>query len=142
MYASQMQNVSAGRFLYGTGEEHTIRLLLKSKDSIANIFLNNRQSVLGEAFALALKKCFIQRDLLSSLHLLFRHICSMVYSKPYILIWRSLLVAEKVIIFETISFIICSLGEEPVKISKQASRDKFQMRFYSGALWQGSSIEN
>ena len=40
MHASQMQNVSAGRFLYGTGKEHTIRLLLKFKDSIANIFLN------------------------------------------------------------------------------------------------------
>ena len=26
-------------------------------------------------------------------------------------------------------FIICSLGEEPVKITKEASRDKFQMRF-------------
>ena len=25
--------------------------------------------------------------------------------------------------------IICSLGEEPVKITKEASRDKFQMRF-------------
>ena len=32
MYVSQMQNFSAGRFLYGTGEERTIRLLLKSKD--------------------------------------------------------------------------------------------------------------
>ena len=40
MYASQMQNVLASRFLSGTGEEHTIRLLLKSKDNIANIFLN------------------------------------------------------------------------------------------------------
>ena len=40
MYASQMQNVSASPFLYGTGEEHTIRLLLKSKDNLANIFLN------------------------------------------------------------------------------------------------------
>ena len=37
MYASQMQNFSEGQFLYGTGEEHTIRLLLKSNDSIANI---------------------------------------------------------------------------------------------------------
>ena len=34
MYASQMQNVSACRFLYRTGEEHTIRLLLKFKDNI------------------------------------------------------------------------------------------------------------
>ena len=25
--------------------------------------------------------------------------------------------------------IICSLGEEPVKITEEASRDKFQMRF-------------
>ena len=24
---------------------------------------------------------------------------------------------------------ICSLGEEPVKITKEASRDKFEMRF-------------
>ena len=55
MYASQMQNVSTGRFLYGTGEEHTIRLLLKSKDNIANIFLYKRQRILGEAFTLAFK---------------------------------------------------------------------------------------
>ena len=27
------------------------------------------------------------------------------------------------------AFIICSLGKEPVKITKEASRDKFQMRF-------------
>ena len=50
-----MQNVSAGRLLYGTGEEHTIACLLKSKDSIANIFLNWRQRILGEAFSLVLK---------------------------------------------------------------------------------------
>ena len=55
MYASQMQNVLAGRFLYGTGEEHTIHLLLKSKDNIANIFLNNQQTIFGEAFTLAFK---------------------------------------------------------------------------------------
>ena len=41
MYASQMQNVTAGRF--GTGEEHMIRLLLKSKDSdIGLLFMPDR----------------------------------------------------------------------------------------------------
>ena len=44
----------------------------------------------------------MQRDLLSSLHNLLSHICSMVYSKRYILILRSPLVAEKFIV-ETIS---------------------------------------
>ena len=55
MYASQMQNVSASQSLYGTGEGHTIRLLLKSKDNIANIFLNWQQRIFGEAFTLAFK---------------------------------------------------------------------------------------
>ena len=40
VYGSRIHNISASRFLYGTGEEHMIRLLLKSKDNIANIFLN------------------------------------------------------------------------------------------------------
>ena len=50
-----MEDVSACRFLYGTGEEHTILLLLKSKDNIADIFLNQRQRIFGEAFSLAFK---------------------------------------------------------------------------------------
>ena len=51
----------------------------------------------------------MQKDFLSSLHLLLSYICSMVYSKRYILILRSPLVAEKLIV-EVISF-TCSIPQ-------------------------------
>ena len=55
-----------------------------------------------EAWLWLLKTSYMQRDLLSSLHMLLSHILSMVYSKRYILIMRSPLVAEKFIV-ETVS---------------------------------------
>ena len=84
MYASQMQNISAGRFFYGTGEEHTIHFLLKSKHNIANIFL---QRIFGEAFTLTLKnKLYAKRlTVIPSLA---------VVSKRYLFILRSPLVVE------------------------------------------------
>ena len=98
-----MQNLSAGQFLYGSGEEHTIRLLLKSKGNIADIFLNKRKEFWRKLLPWLLKASCMQIDLLSSLHLLLSHICSMVYSKRYILILKFPLVAEKFIV-EAISF--------------------------------------
>ena len=99
MYASQMQNVLAGRFFYGTGEEHTIHFLLKSKHNIANIFL---QRIFGEAFTLTLKnKLYAKRlTVIPSLA---------VVSKRYLLILRSPLVVEKFIV-EAISF-TCSIPQ-------------------------------
>ena len=69
-----MQNVSAAQFWYGTGEKRRIRLLLKSKHSIANIFLNKRQRIFVEVFTLALTNKLYVKRLMSSLHLLLSHI--------------------------------------------------------------------
>ena len=38
--------------------------------------------------------------------------------------------------------IICSLGEEPVKITKEASRDKFQMRFKKKTCREKARIDS
>ena len=51
----------------------------------------------------------MQKDPLPSLHLLLSHVCSMEYSKRYILILKSPLLAEKFIV-EVISF-PCSVSQ-------------------------------
>ena len=46
------------------------------------------------------------------------------------------------LLFESLLFdfiIICSLGEKPVKITKEASRDKFQMRFQKNVQAKGEN---